>query len=145
MGIQRGLSKTTLSLLKTSTSRPQIMQKSTQTSASRHQLLLVASQVEKCEQERNKASSKGTRCRHELCSEMRLTKLKRKTNKALAASASGNYDQKRKGNKVNTCVGNFLQFPFCTNRLLFFAARYMVISLIVSFFLYNSIIAFYSN
>ena len=42
---------------------------------------------------------------------MRLTKLKRKTKKALAASARGNYDQKRKGNKANTCVGNFLQSP----------------------------------
>ena len=40
---------------------------------------------------------------------MRLTKLKRKTKKALAASARANYDQKRKGNRANTCVGNFLQ------------------------------------
>ena len=39
---------------------------------------------------------------------MRLTKLKRKIKKALAASARANYDQKCKGNKANTCVDNFL-------------------------------------
>ena len=40
---------------------------------------------------------------------MRLAKLKCKIKKALAASARENYDQKRKGNKANTCIGNFLQ------------------------------------
>ena len=39
---------------------------------------------------------------------MKLTKLKRKTKKALTAIARANYDQKRKRNKANTCVGNFL-------------------------------------
>ena len=43
---------------------------------------------------------------------MRLTKLKCKTKKALAASACINYDQKPKGNKANTCIGNFLQFDY---------------------------------
>ena len=41
---------------------------------------------------------------------MRLTKLKHKTKKALGVSASANCDQKRKGNKANTRVGNFLQY-----------------------------------
>ena len=45
---------------------------------------------------------------HELCSEMRLLKIKHKTKKVLAASACTNYDQKLKGNKANTCAGNFL-------------------------------------
>ena len=46
---------------------------------------------------------------------MRLTEIKRKTKKALAASARTNYDQKFKENKANTCVGNFLQKTLSKN------------------------------
>ena len=39
-------------------------------------------------------------------------KLKRKTKKVLAVRAHANYNQKRKGNKANTCLGNFLHLLF---------------------------------
>ena len=37
--------------------------------------------------------------------------------KALAVSAHANYEQKLKGNKANTCIGNFLQVFYCNYKI----------------------------